>query len=240
MKRIRPRIALSTAAAACALALAAPASAATYKWVDENGKVHYGDKLPPEQINKGSVQLDKNAVPIKRIEPAPTPEQRRAKAEEEARQKELARERDLLERRDRALLATYTTESEIDLARKRALATIDAQVQSSTAYAATLSKRKVELDRQVKALGDKPITPALERELASVNGELQKQADLVALKQKEIVAVNEKYDADKARWADLRARTAAMAAGQPLPKESTGKAAPAGDTGTLTPTTAKK
>lgn len=240
MKRARPRIALSTAAAACVLALAGSASAATYKWVDENGKVHYGDKLPPDQINKGSVQLDKNAIPIKRIDPAPTPEQRRAKAEEEARQKELARERDLLERRDRALLATYTTESEIDLARKRALATIDAQVQSSSAYAATLSKRKAELDRQVKALGDKPITPALERELASVNGELQKQADLVALKQKEIVVVNEKYDADKARWADLRARTAAMAAGQPLPKDSTGKAAPAGDTGTLTPTTAKK
>lgn len=240
MKRARPRIALSTAAAACVLALVGSASAATYKWVDENGKVHYGDKLPPDQINKGSVQLDKNAIPIKRIDPAPTPEQRRAKAEEEARQKELARERDLLERRDRALLATYTTESEIDLARKRALATIDAQVQSSTAYAATLSKRKVELDRQVKALGDKQITPALERELASVNGELQKQADLVALKQKEIVVVNEKYDADKARWADLRARTAAMAAGQPLPKDSTGKAAPAGDTGTLTPTTAKK
>ncbi len=235
VKRIRQRIATSTAAAACALVLAAPSIAATYKWVDENGKIHYGDKLPPEQVNKGSVQLDKNAIPIKRIEPAPTPEQRRAKAEEEARQKELARERDLLERRDRALLATYTTESEIDLARKRALATIDAQVQSSAAYTASLDKRKSELDRQVKALGDKPITPALERELASVNGELQKQADLLAQKQKEIVVVNARYDADKARWADLRARTAAMAAGQAPPP-----GAPAPANGTLTPTTAKK
>jgi len=235
LNRLRTRNALSTAAAVCALLVAPSAPAATYKWVDENGKVHYGDKLPPEQVNKGSVQLDKNAVPIKRIEPAPTPEQRRAKAEEEARQKELARERELTDRRDRALLATYTTESEIDLARKRALATIDAQVQSSTAYSATLNKRKAELDRQVKALGDKPIGPALERELASVNGELQKQADLIAQKQKEIVAVNAKYDADKARWADLRARTAAMAAGQALPKEGV----PA-EPSPLTPTTAKK
>ncbi|MFO1315561.1 MAG: DUF4124 domain-containing protein [Burkholderiales bacterium] len=235
MKRIRPRIVLSTAAAACALVLAPPILAATYKWVDENGKTVYGDKLPPEQVNKGSVQLDRNGVPIKRIDPAPTPEQRRAKAEEEAHQLELARERELLERRDRALLATYTTESEIDLARKRALATIDAQVQSSTAYTATLNKRKAELDRQVKALGDKPIGPALERELASVNGELQKQADLIALKQKEIVAVNAKYDADKVRWADLRARTAAMAAGQAPTKDASTKETPP-----LTPTTAKK
>ena len=209
LNRLRTRNALSTAAAVCALLVAPSAPAATYKWVDENGKVHYGDKLPPEQ--------------------------RRAKAEEEARQKELARERELTDRRDRALLATYTTESEIDLARKRALATIDAQVQSSTAYSATLNKRKAELDRQVKALGDKPIGPALERELASVNGELQKQADLIAQKQKEIVAVNAKYDADKARWADLRARTAAMAAGQALPKEGV----PA-EPSPLTPTTAKK
>ena len=87
----------------------------------------------------------------------------------------------------------------------------------------------------MKALGDKPITPALERELASVNGELQKQADLLAQKQKEIVVVNARYDADKARWADLRARTAAMAAGQAPPP-----GAPAPANGTLTLTTAKK
>jgi hypothetical protein len=39
-----------------ALILRAPAAhATTYKWVDDQGVVHYTDKLPPEAINKGNV-----------------------------------------------------------------------------------------------------------------------------------------------------------------------------------------
>ena len=43
----------------------------------------------------------------------------------------------------------------------------------------------------------------MERELESINSELAKQEDLLALKQKEIVAVNAKYDGDKKRWREL-------------------------------------
>ncbi|MCC7328298.1 MAG: DUF4124 domain-containing protein [Burkholderiales bacterium] len=210
----------AAAAALCGLlalaGLAAPeARAQTYKWVDEKGVVHYTDKIPPEAINKGNVVLDKQGVAIKRTEPALTPEQRRAMAEEAARAEQLARERDLVDRRDRALLATYTMESEIDLARKRALTTIDAQVQSSSSYSATLGKRKAELDKRVADLAGKPVPAVLERELANIADELAKQHALVAAKQKEIVVVNARYDADKKRWKELRAATEAMSGGMP-------------------------
>ena len=133
--------------------------ATTYKWIDDKGVVHYTDKIPPEALNKGNVELDKQGLPVKTTDPTLTPEQRRARADEDARRKQLAKERELAERRDRALLGTYTTEGEIDLARNRAVSTIDAQVQSSTAYVATLSKRKLELDGRKAALGDKPAPP---------------------------------------------------------------------------------
>ena len=93
------------------------------------------------------------------------------------RQQQLAREREEIDRRDRALLATYTTESEIDLARNRALSTIDAQVQGAAKYSTLLTKRKVELDAKKAALGDKPVPLVLERELANIDSELQKQVD---------------------------------------------------------------
>ena len=111
----------------------------------------------------------------------------------------------MLERRDRALLGTYTTEGEIDLARSRAVSTIDAQVSSSTAYVATLTKRKLELESKKAALGDKPVPAVLERELANISTELAKQADLIAAKEKEIMTVTARYDADKRRWKELRA-----------------------------------
>jgi chromosome segregation ATPase len=198
---------------ALALLPAPGARAATYKWVDDKGVVHYTDKIPLEAMNKGNVELDKNAVPIRKTDPPLSAEQRRLRAEEEARLQQLAKERELVDRRDRALLATYTMESEIDLARKRALTTIDAQVQSSSAYSVTLNKRKDEVETKVRALGDKPVPPVLERELASISAELAKQSDLIAAKQKEISTVNARYDADKKRWKELRAATEAMSGG---------------------------
>ena len=225
------RASAGSAARACALAAAlafAPfAVAATYKWVDEKGEVHYTDRIPPEAVNKANVQLDKQGVAIKRTEPAMSPEQRQAKAEKEALEKQLAKERELVERRDRALLSTYTMESEIDLARKRALATIEQQVQSSAVYSAQLTKRKTELEQKKAALGDKPVPPVLERELTNINSELAKQADLVAARQKDVILVNARYDADTRRWRELRAATEAQMNGKanpPAPAPSTSSA----------------
>ena len=203
--------------AAAALAFVPLAGAATYKWVDEKGEVHYTDRIHPEAVNKANVQLDKQGVAIKRTEPAMTPEQRKAKAEQEALDKQLAKERELVDRRDRALLSTYTMESEIDLARKRALATIEQQVQSSAVYSAQLAKRKAELEGKKTALGDKPVPPVLERELVNINSELAKQADLVAARQKDVILVNARYDADTKRWRELRAATEAQMNGKTPP-----------------------
>jgi hypothetical protein len=43
----------------------------------------------------------------------------------------------------------------------------------------------------------------MERELENINAEIARQDDLVALKQREIVSVNAKYDAEKKRWREL-------------------------------------
>lgn len=197
--------------------------AATYKWTDEKGVVHYTDKIPPEALNKGNVELNKQGVTVKRTDPALTPEQRRAKEVEEDRARQAAKEREVIERRDKALLSTYTMESEIDLARNRALSTIDAQIQSATSYTALLNKRKAELDARRAALGDKPVPAVLERELANINVTIEGQVELVATKQKEIAVVSARYDADKKRWQELRLATEASMRGA-------GNVVPAGTT----------
>ena len=202
--------------AALALALLMPAGAAhaaTYKWVDEKGVVHYTDHMPAEAVNKGNAELNKQGVTVKKTDPAPTAEQRRAKEEEEARQRELIRQQDEAARRDRALLSSYTTEGEIDLARNRSLRTIESVVHSSKAYTEQLVRRKTEIENKKKTdFANKPTPPAMERELDSIKEELAKQDELLALKQKEVVAVNAKYDADKKRWRELVAAKGGEAA----------------------------
>jgi hypothetical protein len=197
---------LANAIAAFALAIAAaPALAAMYKWVDDKGVVHYTDKMPPEAVDKGNVEFNKQGIPIKRNDPAPTAEQRRARAAEEERQRVVAREQEVVDRRDRALMQSYTSEDEIELARHRALGTIDTQVQSAQAYSVQLTKRREELEERRKSFGAKPVPPAIEHELENIGSELAKQDAFISEKKRETAAVTARYDTDKQRWRELRA-----------------------------------
>lgn len=202
---------LLAAAAILLIAAAGHVRAATYKWVDERGVTHYSDKMPAEAVNRGSAVLDKQAVTIKKVDPALTPEQVRARQAEAERAQALAREQQVIARRDRALLSSYTNEAEIDLARARVLVTLESQLQAAQAYSETLSARKETLTARKNEAGAKGLSQGEERELDGIGTELAKQQALIELKQRERVTANQKYDADKARWRELRAQSDANA-----------------------------
>ena len=220
--RLRAILALAATgvAAAVLLAGAPPAHAATYKWVDEKGVVHYTDKVPPEAVDKANVQLNKEGVPIKKTDKALTPEQRQAIAEDAERQRLIARQQEEVARRDRALMSSYTSEAEIDLARNRSLQTINNVVQSSVAFSEQLNKRKADADAKKEEFKGKPVIAVLDRELESIDAELARQAEVIAQKKRETDAVNAKYDADKQRWRELmgsKSATAKSASAAPVP-----------------------
>jgi len=186
------------------LALAYTASrdahAVTYKWVDDKGIVHYSDKMPADAVNRGHVELDKQGVHLKKTDAALTPEELRVRAADVERQRQEAKEREVLARRDRALLASYTREEDLDLARQRALTTIDGQMQSARVYAAALVKRQQEILEKKPTAGNKGAPSALERELENVEAELTKTNALIETKKQESIGVATKYDIDKQRW----------------------------------------
>jgi hypothetical protein len=213
------------AALAAALALCAAGSvpAATYKWVDDQGVVHYSDKVPPEAVNKGATVLDKQGRPTKKIEPAPTPDQIKAKAVAEEQQRALAKSLEEQARKDRALMQSYTSEEEIDVARKRALSTIDTQIKAAQAYSADLTRRQQDLKKKKASYGDKPVPIEMERELTTIDIELSRQTALIKQKTDEIAAVNAKYDTDKKRWEEIKSdqqRSAAAAAAMAAQREA--------------------
>ena len=190
--------------------------------------MHYTDKMPPEAVNKGTTIIDKQGRQVQKIDPAPTPEQRKA-LEAAAEQKQAtAKAHEERARRDRALLLSYTNEDEIEVAKKRALATIEAQLQSAETYTADLKKKQEALTKRKAGYADKPMPADLERDLNSVGIELSRQAAVIQQKKEEIITVGAKYDADKQRWRDIKAdpeRSAeALALDQP---KSTAKSATA-------------
>ena len=53
-----------------------------YKWVDENGVTHYGQTIPPEYRDQAAEEMNRRGMTVRRIEPAGTPEERRAAGRE--------------------------------------------------------------------------------------------------------------------------------------------------------------
>jgi hypothetical protein len=201
-----PRIGWAVALAT--LLVAGGAAAETYKITDEKGRVQYTDRVPPDAINRGLVELNKQGMTKTVTPPALTPEQR--KNEEEKAERQRQSEQAAMRRRaeQNALLASYTSESDIDVAKRRNLAIIGAAILSAEARINALQKRSVALEKEKIYYDNKPIPDKLRREITSVASEIPKQHDLIAAKKQEALAVEQKYSQQKERFRELKAQVA--------------------------------
>ena len=149
--------------------VAQTAAAAMYKWVDERGFVHYSDRQPMQ--SKASGEFNRASGTTK-YATRPTI----MTVEEAERQKAEARRRLVQERQDNALLATYTTENEIDAAREREI------------------NRQQELQKvAIEGIG-KSDRPEDKRKLDRLLVQGQQARD----------QINAKYSAQKARYRELK------------------------------------
>ena len=107
------------------------AQAGLYRWVDEYGDVHYGDKVPAKYLKKEHEELNEHGTLVKKHDRAMTAEERAAKQREEEERKRIENERRAQALRDRVLTDTYTTERDLIAARDARLDAIDSQLQLS-------------------------------------------------------------------------------------------------------------
>ena len=124
------------------------ANAGLYRWVDENGNVHYGDKVPPKYLKKEHEELNEHGTLVKKHDRAMTAEEKAEKRKLEAERERLEQERRAQALRDRVLTDTYTTERDLVAARNARLEAIDSQLQLSRDIIAS-SKAKVAKTEQL-------------------------------------------------------------------------------------------
>ena len=192
-------------AGVCLFAVTSRAEAGLYKWTDERGKIHYSDKIPAEAVNGANLQLNRQGLTIRKTEQVKPSTQPVAKTEsDEQRIRQAERDKLLAARRDRALVESYTNEKEIDLAKARAVATIDGQVQSAQGYIAQMQKRREELEGKKSTYAPRPVPGALVLEVETIDAEIARQHEFIAAKKKESANVAARYDADKQRFHELR------------------------------------
>jgi hypothetical protein len=109
-------------------------TAKLYKWIDEDGNVRYGDRLPASESKKKHQTLNSQGVVVSTTEAAKTPEEYAAirKAEKERKARELveARVKNLQRRKDRVLLTTYDSVYELELVKDKRMELVDLVIQS--------------------------------------------------------------------------------------------------------------
>ncbi|MCK5091262.1 MAG: DUF4124 domain-containing protein, partial [Gammaproteobacteria bacterium] len=118
----------------CAIALMfsiAPVQAKLYKWTDDNGKIHYSDKVPPQHSKHKRDELNEQGITVKKIEAAKTAEQLK-KEEEQAKIREEQKRKDEKQAAyDQMLLASYLSEEGLINSRDANIAAIENIIQAS-------------------------------------------------------------------------------------------------------------
>lgn len=189
-----------------AVATVQPAWAKMYKWVDEQGKTHYGDTIPAQYAGQGNAELNKGGMAVKKTEGALSEGQRKVREEEQARLNAEKQKAVDVERRDKALLNTYTTDKEIDLARDRHLQGAEAVIQTNQQR---LKSEQSKLDgyrKQAASLtaAKKPVPKDLAEDIKEAERELQRTQEAIKNKQQEQTNIRAKFDADKMRFRELK------------------------------------
>ena len=179
----------------------------TYRCTTAAGKKYYGSTIPMQCMGHPVEQLNAQGMVVRRIDPEGEQKEREAKAAAAAKAKEEENANREESRRNRALLATYASERDIEDARGRALADNRAALQDVESRIDALKKRRAGYDKELEFYQDKkgntkPPAKLLE-DIDSVEGDIKVQQGLLAAKKKEIDTINAKYDQDKKRYLQL-------------------------------------
>ena len=197
------RIAATVLIAGFALAPFA-AEAQSYRCVGKDGKKYYGSVVPTECLGMPVEQLNAEGMVVKRFDAAASAAEREKKAaDEEARKKREAVTKED-GRRNRALLATYTSDKDIEEARGRALKDNEAAIKDIERRIAGLKTRREELKKELDFFQGKNKPPAkLGDDLRNLEFDITTQEDLLAAKQRDVSSINARYNDDKKRYSEL-------------------------------------
>src|SRR5215470_259077 len=176
-----------------------------YRWVDEQGVVHYGDHIPPQYASQDRTILNSQGVEVGHLDAQKTP------AEEAAATR--AREALMKQRQhDAFLVSTYTSVKDIEALRDARLDQLKTQRAAAEQYVESLRVRLASL--QSRALSYSPYTDGkdawrmpddLAENLVRTVNELRVQSGALATKGAEETALRQQFQADIERYRELHA-----------------------------------
>lgn len=168
-----------------------------------SGRRVCGDTLPEQCRGRAYRILDSGGNVVKEVGAPLTPEQKAELILENKRRKQLEDAGREQRRRDQALLDTYTTLEDINMAQQKAEADVSITIQATRERIATAQKKRKKFADEAEFYKKKTLPPELEKDLRAIDHEIRLQQELIDLKQKEFDTIKGKYDADRKRYFEL-------------------------------------
>jgi hypothetical protein len=199
---------VAAAALAAAAAFAAPNPQAgsgktTYRWVDDQGVVHYGDQIPLEYSGKDREIMNPQGVPVRHVDGEKSPEQVATEARARAaviKQKQ----------HDTFLVTTYTSVKDIEALRDVRLEQLKAQRAAGQQYVEGLRARLGALQTRAMAYrpysanaAARPMPDDLAEDLVRTLNEMSTQSGALASQSEEEAKLRAQFQADIERYREL-------------------------------------
>lgn len=188
--------------ATIALAGAHEADARMFRWIDESGRVYYSDAIPPQYARRGDGHkiYDHDGRLMSIVEAAKSGEELAMVQQQAAIVAEQTR-------RDRILLATFTTEDDLQYVRDERVETLDSALMIARQKLIELNQQLVDLEGQAAAYEAKqaPLSERLAARLDNVRERIGETEEHLDAAQEQKQTIKAAFAADLERYRELRA-----------------------------------
>ena len=175
-----------------------------YRWVDDQGGVHYGDQVPPQYATRDRALLNSQGVEVGHVDAQRTREQIAA---DEHANAEILRQ----QQHDRFLVATYASVKEIEGLRDARLEQMKGQRAAAEQYLeglrsrlSTLQSRALSFAPYSERPGARRMPDDLAENLVRTENELRLQGNALAARTLEETQTRAQFQADIERFRQLR------------------------------------
>ena len=179
-----------------------------YKWIDENGQVRYGDRVPPEYAKKRNETLNDQGIVVQTTPAQKTPEQIAEEERLRLLQEEQLRKQRELAYKNRILLDTFSSEDEMILTRDGKIEAVDAVIRVTQGRIEKAKRRLANLMRRAANLerSGRPVSPELAQGIADTRQQIQQNLRYIDKRKQEQDDIRAIFAQDIDRFRELKAK----------------------------------
>ncbi|ODB83796.1 hypothetical protein A3195_03840 [Candidatus Thiodiazotropha endoloripes] len=177
-----------------------------YKWVDDEGRTHYSDKLPPSETHRARSHLDQQGITVKQVDAAKSDEELRQEQEQERLRLERQRVLEKQQALDRVLLRTFRTEDDILMTRNGQLQAVETHIRVTQSNIKRLKSTLDDMEQFAaqRELSGKPVSKKMLKDIDVKRQALQDAYSSIIDREHHKNRIRQSFAMDLKRFRELK------------------------------------